>query len=124
MELSKYYQIDKIIIEDNNKIEIYGKNIKNQNFYIEFNQYNDKIEKKENIIYIDNLIYDYKYHLLLTLCLERPLQKLRMKPRSAYQKSGKYWNKIGNDMEFFQNYNKYMNLELYLFIHSLIMKNI
>ncbi len=98
MELSKYYQIDDIYREDMNTIEIYGKDITNTYFCIKLKNEYGRI----------NLQYrDSKNKMVI---YNRRLARQMIK--------------VGSDMDFFDTYYKYMDLPIYLFVHSYIMNAI
>ncbi len=104
MELMKYYNIDSILLENQDKIEVYGKTITNKHFYIEIlkNQTNilgQKINISENPFITKSRINIRKKNLM-------------------------NWINVGDDMNFYLNYKKYMQLDLFLIIHNLIIKNL
>ncbi len=119
MELMKYYNINEIKIEDDN-IEVLGKTITNRDFHIEIKNINNDISKHDikNKIEVGENKYSYYIYLNKT----KPNSKLRMNIRK--QKNKNYWINVGDDMNFYINYRRYMNIYFYTLIHKLIMDNL
>lgn len=98
MELSKYYQIDDIYRIEENYIEIYGKDIYQVYFSILLKNENGKVHIQHRQDMNELIIYNRR--------LKRQM------------------NKIGSDMDFFEKYAKYMDLQTYLLVHTMIMNAI
>lgn len=98
MELSKYYQIDDIYSKEEDYIEIYGKDIYQKFFCI-------KLKNEYGRLYIQHH-QDMNELMIYNRRLKRQM------------------NKIGSDMDFFGKYPKYMDLQTYLLVHTIIMNAI
>lgn len=95
MELSKYYQIDDIYRIEEDSIEIYGKDIYQVYFCIVMKNEYGRVHIQHHQDRNELIIYNRR--------LKRQM------------------NKIGSDMDFFGKYPKYMDLQTYLLVHTIIM---
>ncbi len=98
MELLKYYQIDDIYREKEDNIEIYGKTITGKYFSIKMKNENGELKTHYHEDIKELVIYNKR--------LKRQMIK------------------IGSDMDFFDKYKKYMDMQTYLFVHTMIMNAI
>ncbi len=98
MELLKYYQIDDIYREKEDIMEIYGKTITGKYFSIKMKNEDGRLKTHYHEDIKEQVIYNKR--------LKRQMIK------------------IGSDMDFFEKYKKYMDIQTYLFVHTMIMNAI
>ncbi len=118
MELMRYYNINEIKIE-NDEYEVLGKTITNRYFHVEIKKNNNNLNEQlsRNQIKIGENIYNYNIYLNKI----KPLGKQRMNIR---KNNKSYWLNVGDDTNFYINYRRYMNVNIYILIHKLIMENL